>query len=152
MFFFTDEKFQNNTSYIEYEKYCRDNWEQFPQALKSIQFGQVSEELLRDIDKIKLHDAKIISFNQDKDTVTIKLNTDYFGELKVIELNYIGVTNLYKPNRNVLGEDIENPDSDLMCHEVFIGKKSFQHSMLFSNEEQLKISFKEIELYYETNL
>jgi len=149
MIFFTDEKFQNNTSHIEYEKYCRDNWDKFPEALKVIQFQQIPEEILDGVDKVTLHDSRITSFDQDEDVITIKLDADNFGGLRIVTLKYMGVTDLKKPNKNVLGKDIENPNSDLMCHEAHVGKNCFKHSILFASNELLKISFKEIEISFE---
>ena len=46
MKFFTDEKFENNTSYSEYEMYCRANWELIPDELKIINEGMLQEGML----------------------------------------------------------------------------------------------------------
>jgi len=149
MIFFTDEKLQNNTAHAEYEKYCKDNWNQFPDALKIIQYGQLPEAMLNGLDKISLHDSRITEFKQLGDILTIKLDADHLENLSKVNLKYIGVMHLEKPTENVLGTDIENPNSDVMCHEIMLNDNHFQHSFLFASNEQLTITFTEVELFYE---
>lgn len=149
MRFFTDEKFQNNTAHAEYEKYCRDHWDKLPHAFRVIQFEQIPEEILGEIDKISLHDSRITDFSESGDEVTLNLNADHRGGLRVVTIQYSGVTKIKKPGISNLGDDIENPDSDLMCHEVFIDGNLFQHTILFASNEILDITFKDIQISYE---
>ena len=146
MRFFTDENFEDGTAYKKYERYCRANWQYFPKELKVIQFGQLPEEMLSNLDKINLHDSRVLDFNQHRDTITIKLKVIFFDTSKVVIFRYFNVKNSDIPDINLLGGDIENPNSDLMRHEVHIDKNFFTHTILFASGKFLKIHFHKMEI------
>ena len=142
MKFFTNEKFAKNTSHSEYEAYCREKWRLIPDELKIINKGMLPEEMLLGLESICLHDARIISVKNKDNSIIFELNTDNSGELHKVFLEYCESKIIVKPNENVLGSKPEDPDSDIMCHEIGIESNGeYTHTVLFASEDELQINF-----------
>jgi hypothetical protein len=149
MNYFTNEKFADNTAYCDYIEYCRSIWNELPDELKSIQKNMVLDEMLDGLVMIEFHDGKIVDFRQDGEDLCIELNTNLHGALRKVWLKYHNATIIMLPKSNVLGEDIDNCKSDIMCHEIeTIDTKAYTHTLLFASGEELLIQFKDISLKF----
>lgn len=140
----------NNSAQTEYAEYCRSIWDDLPPDLKTIHWGMLPDELTSGQSHVALHDGKIINFVSTNNDLKIEFSTDHFGKLRKAWFHYIDAIILQIPNENVLGKQIKNGDSDVMCHEI---EKTIDgewvHTLLFASGEELIIQFKDFSLKLE---
>ncbi|MCL6415171.1 hypothetical protein MIB92_05870 [Aestuariirhabdus sp. Z084] len=149
MKYFTDEKCEQNIAHTEYEDYCKSIWEDLPVTLKQISEGMLPESYFVGLETVGLHDARIIDFAESSSRLCIELDTDNRGGLRKVWLTYDSSNIIVRPSEEMLGKDIDNYKSDVMCHEVELGESgSFLHRLLFCSGEELEVQFSSIELEY----
>jgi len=152
LIFFTDEKYQNDTAWIEYEKYIRSIWKDLPYDLRMIHEGMLPEELFDKAKSVSLHDARITNYYFDKklSVLSVVLNTDYEGNLRKAFFEYYGAKIIQdvSPNRKGLG--LDDYHSDIMCHELTKDEEdNFQHAIIFCSGEEFILRFSCFKMKYE---
>lgn len=150
MKYFTNEKYENNTAWLDYEAYCKSIWKDLPNDLKLINEGMLPESMMNIKKSIGLHDGKITNFifNKVSSKLNISVNTDNQGALRQTELEYITAKVLQDVSSDRKGKNIDDPDSDIVCHEIMHNNGVYIHMLLFASGEELIIEFQDFRMNF----
>ncbi len=142
MHYFTDE---NDTGHSDYEQYCRSIWAELSPALKMIQGGMLPDDIF-DVETVYwFHDGRILSYEEGEDIV-LKIGFEHENDWKKINLVYKKAEITKLVNEQRLTNTPEEPNNDIMCHELIKINSGYTHSFLFASGEELQISFLDLEI------
>ena len=145
MKFFTDEKYQANTAASEYESHFLSIVGDLPLDLKRIQKDMILDEFLV-ADAISLHDSRFQSKAFKGNDLFLTFGAELDAGYKIFQACYRNAIIIRDLKDFFFFDNEEEPESDIMCHEVFKLEARFSHSLLFASGDVFEVSFDNFEL------